>query len=141
MRHNIPFQCSTGPRSCPQRRRPPTGLVSVGRRSPPIVGATRRASPIPPAVEHKLGERRGEREDLEVEEAIEQALLRGLDGSGGLVTDAVPEAHVHEQTDTWRTGTAPSRRRGRSPLSHRHGRRRGGRRAPIAVVVTERRNC
>jgi hypothetical protein len=99
MRHSIPFQCSTGPRSCPQRRRPPTGLVSVGRRSPPIVGVMRRASPIPPAVEHKLGERRGEREDLKVEEAIEQALLRGLDGSGGLVTDAVPEAHVHEQTE------------------------------------------
>jgi hypothetical protein len=42
---------------------------------------------------------RGGGEDLEVEEAIEQALLRGLDGSGGLATDAVPEAHVHEQTE------------------------------------------
>jgi hypothetical protein len=98
MRHNIPCRCSTSPRSCPQRRRPPTGLVSARQRSPPIVGATRRASPTGGGTQawRMPG---GGREDLEVEEAIEQALQRGLDGSGGLATDAVPEAHVHEQTE------------------------------------------
>jgi hypothetical protein len=80
-RHSLLHQHSTSPHSCPGG----AGPVSVGRRSPPTIGAT---SSI-----------QDEGEDLEVEEAAKQVILHGLDGLDGLIT----KAHV-----TWCARTSPS---------------------------------